>query len=130
MLYLCFHCNHDLRVPKGEQEITCQSCRASGFFSDEEIADYEARSYSNFAVYSRPLGYPEQIKVEIPGDTPEVRELEARRIAPKGKFKYEGMKFANIEVCSSNNEITVDHPGDKTLEDTRKSWDRAPSYCY
>ncbi len=127
--YLCQY--HDLDVDEwggvnDDPKITCQACRADGYFTAEEVQDYISRTHKRVAVFWRPVGYPDRLHV-IMNDQDSL--FEAERIAPKATFRFSGIRWANPYIVSDNNtRILSKPPGRKTLEDIRDEWDHAPAY--
>ncbi len=129
--YLCIYHNYDgpFKGPVNKNpEITCQACRAGGYFTHAQIEEYERKYYRLVAVFRRRLGYPEKVHVIMDdGDS----EEEARRIGPRGRFILDSLDRRDPYVAYDNNTIVLKKPeGDQTLEDTRKDWDHAPPQCY
>jgi hypothetical protein len=126
-LYLCFHHNAD-GDERGwinkEPEITCQACRAQGYFAEEEIEEYVRTSYKRVAIYRRRTGYPDTLHVILDDDD---SIFEAERIAPRGTFRFKEIRFHDPHLDGANTRV-LDKPRDgKTLHDTRHDWDRAPA---
>lgn len=127
--YLCNQHNHDRTPTKGEAEITCEACRAEGFFSQSDLQGYYAR-FDTFGVWTRPLGYPETIKIKVPQAGVYDLARWAEDVGPKGSFKLQRFTVGDIRVEYSGNErIVILRKGEKA-DDKRKEWDSAPKNCY
>jgi hypothetical protein len=103
-------------------EISCRACRSDGYFSKEQINKYFAAHFRFTAIYTRRVGYPEQLNViMLPND----RLYEAERIAPRGGgFHLDEIVFTDPYVHLGNNTITlIKPPSGKTLQDIREKWD-------
>ncbi len=114
--------------PPPEAEIHCEECRALGLFTPEQIQEYEKKHCHLVAIYRRPLGDPESLLVVL-RDTD--TEDYARFICPLGSWKFESLTRREPTAIYEKNLLTVERPEDgRTLEDSRKTWDFAPPYCY
>ena len=129
--YLCLYHSYDGPFKDSvntKPEINCQCCRAEGYFTKAQIEEYERTCFRLVAIFKRSLGYPERLHVIMAdGDT----EEEARRIGPKGSFKFVSLSRCDPYVTFDDNTIVLQKSqGTQTLEDTRREWDKAPSNCY
>ncbi len=127
---ICFYhnCDGDLKGwTNHNPEITCRACRESGFFSEDEIQKYIKSRYKHFARYRRKIGYPDKVHVILDEHD---SIFEAERISPiGGGFYLDSISFDDPDVFWDNNTIRLPKPPfNKTLEDTRQKWDKAPSY--
>jgi hypothetical protein len=108
--------------------ISCKCCRDEGFFTQEQIQEFEKEHFQHVARYKRPLGYPSELVVVLQDtDTEEY----AKSICPKGSWELASLTRSDPFFYYHRNEQRVERPIEgMTLENSRKSWDFAPEYCY